>query len=144
MMSLAAARPVLLVVEAAILLMIARVAVAVLPFRIIARSIGTLVPATADAPTDECSDHASAAVASRVRWAINAVVRRSPFDILCLPRSIAAHQMLRRRGFCAILHFGVIRTSDGLSAGHAWVNVRGVGVVGYPIDPATVELGRLV
>ena len=142
MPDLARFRRLFLFAEAVLLLTIARVAVKVIPFRFIARSIGTLVPVAAG-PDDRKPSEVDAETARRVRWAIGAAVRRAPFELLCLPRSVAAHRMLTRRRVPAVLHFGIIRTPDGLSPGHAWVDAGGVEVVGYPIDPATVELGRL-
>ena len=68
----------------------------------------------------------------RIAWAVTAVARRLPGRITCLSEAIAAHTMLRHRGFRPELHFGVrehSHSSQPLDA-HAWVECGGKIVVG--------------
>jgi hypothetical protein len=58
----------------------------------------------------------------RVMWAIDAAAAKSHNEMLCLPRALAAHSMLRRRGIVSRICLGVARDQGELSA-HAWVEV---------------------
>ena len=55
-------------------------------------------------------------------WAIDAAAANSHGETLCLPRALAAHSMLRRRGIVSRVCLGVAREQGNLSA-HAWVEV---------------------
>ena len=50
--------------------------------------------------------------------------RRTPLRVTCLPRSLALHWMLRRRGIESTLRIGVRKRGDHLEA-HAWVEQGG-------------------
>jgi hypothetical protein len=50
-------------------------------------------------------------------------------DAVCLPRALAAHAMLRRRGIASKLCLGVARDGDEFTA-HAWIEVGEQKIVG--------------
>ncbi len=59
------------------------------------------------------------------------MARRQPFEAACLPRTIAAQSMLRRRGVPSRLVFGARRPAPGgCNDYHAWLTVDGERVVG--------------
>jgi hypothetical protein len=58
-----------------------------------------------------------------VLWSVETVGARRWMNALCLPRALAAHAMLRRRGIASRLCLGVARAGGELSA-HAWVETR--------------------
>jgi Transglutaminase-like superfamily len=62
-----------------------------------------------------------------VSWAIEQIGART--NALCLPRALAAHAMLRRRGIVSRLCLGVARDGDAFAA-HAWVEIGKDKVVG--------------
>jgi hypothetical protein len=64
-----------------------------------------------------------------IAWAVNRVGARRLLGARCLPRALAAHLMLRRRGIVSRLCLGVAR-EDGALAAHAWVEVGDAGIVG--------------
>jgi Transglutaminase-like superfamily len=65
-----------------------------------------------------------------VAWAIeHSATLRGMDDALCLPRALAAHAMLRRRGIASRLCLGVARTGDEIAA-HAWIEVGERKIVG--------------
>jgi hypothetical protein len=64
-----------------------------------------------------------------VAWAVENVGAKSWMNALCLPRALAAHAMLRRRGIASRLCLGVARERSALSA-HAWVEIGGDKIVG--------------
>ncbi|WP_156359781.1 lasso peptide biosynthesis B2 protein [Sphingomonas sp. Leaf28] len=67
-----------------------------------------------------------------------------PFRTLCLQQAIAARTMLARRGINSVLHLGVRDPTDTALETHAWLDVGGLNVTGYPIDPALIEVGHFV
>lgn len=135
-----------LAAEACAALIAARV-LSLLPFRMLARQLGGLVPpprARADLVPDPSLGEAQRQAIRRVRWAIAAVAPFLPLRTLCLQQAIAARAMLRRRGIGSVLHLGVDQSrGDGLKA-HAWLDAGGLRVTGYPVDPALAEVGRFV
>ena len=60
--------------------------------------------------------------ASWVLWAVESIGAKPWINALCLPRALAAHAMLRRRGIASRLCLGVARDGSDLTA-HAWVEV---------------------
>ncbi len=129
-----------MLVEAAFCLVGARIAVQFVPFDRIGRHLGPLRPPLRSegpaTPTD-------VQVANDVRWAVNAVAGRSPLEMVCLPRALAAWRMLQRRGVASRLHFGApLQPGKGGSVQtHAWLSSSGVEVTGYPAAYGCVEVG---
>jgi hypothetical protein len=66
---------------------------------------------------------------SWVSWAVENLGSRPWMNALCLPRALAAHAMLRRRGIASRLCLGVARERGALDA-HAWLEVGNGKVVG--------------
>jgi hypothetical protein len=64
-----------------------------------------------------------------VAWAVDSLGARPWMNALCLPRALAAHAMLRRRGIASRLCVGVARRRGALDA-HAWLEVGDDKVVG--------------
>jgi Transglutaminase-like superfamily len=111
--------------EALIALLIARAALALLPFRRIAAWLGT---PGAESPATATSEEIRAA--QEVGWAVGTVARRVPWDGRCLAQALAATGMLRRRGLEGTVSFGA---SQGESAGfdaHAWLRLGSFMVTG--------------
>lgn len=67
--------------------------------------------------------------ASWISWAVEDLGARPWMNALCLPRALAAHAMLRRRGIASRLCLGVARDRGALAA-HAWVEIGNDKVVG--------------
>ena len=104
--------------EATIMLVLARLALRfVSPARIFA---------WADRPPRRI-DRFAADEAQWVCWGIEQVGART--HALCLPRALAAHAMLRRRGIVSQLCLGVAREGGALAA-HAWIEVGRQRLVG--------------
>jgi hypothetical protein len=64
-----------------------------------------------------------------ISWAVEDIAARPWMPALCLPRALAAHAMLRRRGIASRLCLGVARSGGELAA-HAWIEVGCDKVVG--------------
>jgi hypothetical protein len=64
-----------------------------------------------------------------VAWSVDYAGSRRRMNALCLPRALAAHAMLRRRGIASRLCVGVARNGGELAA-HAWIEVGDKKIVG--------------
>jgi len=135
-----------LLIEAALWLLLARVALLAIPFPTLARRLGAFVP-----PTDErvtlAGRQASARdarLAEEVGWATVRAARHVPFRAVCLPQAMAARVMLRRRGVASVLHFGAAKGADQPIDAHAWLDAAGVEVTGYPLAGQFAEIACFV
>jgi hypothetical protein len=64
-----------------------------------------------------------------VAWAVETTATKWPTDAQCLPRALAAHAMLRRRGVASRVCLAVAR-EDREVTGHAWVEVGDDKIIG--------------
>jgi hypothetical protein len=69
--------------------------------------------------------------ANWVLWAVESIGAKPWMNALCLPRALATHAMLRRRGIASRLCLGVARQEQALVA-HAWVEIGENKVVSDP------------
>jgi Transglutaminase-like superfamily len=106
--------------EAAVMLMLSRLAVRFLP--------PARIFAWANRPPRR-TDRFAIDEVGWVAWAVDNVGGRRWMHALCLPRALAAHAMLRRRGIASRVCLGVARTGDKLAA-HAWVEIGEDKVLG--------------
>lgn len=130
-----------LLLEASALLTLARLALVLVPFPRIGRYLGRLQPPSPQPALPQAPD---AVPARQVGWAVNRVADCMPAVMVCLPRALAAWQMLHRRGIPSRLHFGVpVRHGGdgGRFETHAWLSSSGIEVTGYPAAHGCVELG---
>lgn len=127
-----------LLLEAGLLLLASRVAVALCPFRFLRRGLGAFEPPAGPA-VGSCEE--DAAIAREVRWAIASAARHLPLDLVCLPQAIAAQMLLRRRRVSSLMHFGVALETERKLRAHAWLEAAGIGITGYPVAPDFSELG---
>lgn len=116
-------RELLQALEALGALVAAALAIRLLPFRLLVRTIGR--PAR-PAPA---GDEAAASSAAEVRKAIRRVAPRLTWKAACFEQGLAAHWMLRRRGIPSLVHYGARQADSDLSA-HVWVTVGGTPIVG--------------
>lgn len=112
----------MLLLEAVAALAIARLAILLLPFRLLA--------GFAERAPSAASLDAYARLAVRVGEAVDTAARVVPWRAVCLPRAIAARLMLARRGCDSVLHFGVGKGESGALLAHAWLEAAGMVVVG--------------
>jgi hypothetical protein len=94
------------------------VAVLVLPFRVIARRLGTHMN-----ESGYSADPGHIELGRRIGWAIGAVSVRAPWRTKCLEQALAGKAMLRRRRVPNTLYLGVAHASEGQSPlePHAWL-----------------------
>src|SRR5262245_66683882 len=96
--------------EAAVMIILARLAVRVIP--------PARIFSWADRPPRRIYRFAGDEV-NWIAWAVETAAVKPWINALCLPRALAAHAMLRRRGIASRLCLGVTRKESGLVA-HAW------------------------
>jgi hypothetical protein len=125
-----------LLLEAALGLILARLALRVLPFRRLKPFFNRPVRGPeVDGPVRERRR-------KEVAWAIEKTARFLPGKTVCFPRGIVAQAMLRRRGVSTTLYYGVMRPSEGRPIAHVWVQDGAQGVVGYQDAEAYHILAR--
>jgi len=136
----------LLLAEAMLSLLAARLAVIFISFPRLAARFGTLVPSS-----DPRTLHAAIAatphqiwMAKEISWAITRAARYTPFHALCLPQAIAAHAMLKRRGVGTVMRFGAAIGQEQELDAHAWLHAAGVEVTGYPVAERITEIACFV
>ncbi len=119
--------------RAVIMLVFARLAVWLLPFRALRPLISRLTRATVSTTTMT----ESAAIAS-VTWAVRIAARVVP-AATCLVQAMAAQFLLGRHGVESTLRLGVTRAGGAFRA-HAWIECRGRVVVGGVDSPSVYSL----
>lgn len=106
-----------LLLRAVVWLVIASLAVALLPF---SKAIRLGSPSVGGRVTVSVED---------VIWAVKTAGRRLPLRTLCIEEGLAVQRMLRAGGIDAILHYGARQDLHKLEA-HVWVTVDGRTVIG--------------
>ena len=99
--------------EAFLLLHFSKLAIWMLPFRIIAKELGI---AMVESPLD----HGKEAEVRKIAMAISRAERRTLVRNNCYNRALTAKLMLSRRNISCTFFLGLSKSGDGLKA-HAWV-----------------------
>jgi hypothetical protein len=113
-----------MLLEAALGLTAARLALAVVPFRHLTWLFERR------AAWAEVTGMERARLKSEVRWAVKTVSRWLPERFVCFPRAIAAQAMLRRRGVSTTLYYGASRQPEMGIITHVWIQDGDEGVIG--------------
>ena len=105
----------LLLAEAALALVGARLVMLVVPFRRIAPRLGETM---GDSPAEDPADPRGL---RRIGWAVGVAGRALPFHCSCLTEAIAAKVMLKRRGVTSTLYLGLAKDGQSQLEAHAWL-----------------------
>jgi len=114
-----------LIIEAAFYLLLARLALGLLPFRKMVWFLNR-VP-----KPSRLSEAQRGLLRTEVSWAITATAAHLPGKTVCFPRGIAAQTMLQRRGIATTLYYGAATLPEEGFAAHVWVQDGEQGVVGH-------------
>jgi Transglutaminase-like superfamily len=133
-----------LVVEAVIYLLLARLGLIFVPFPKLARRLGHFVPPSDSRVGAARERTPQAALAEEIGWAVTRSARYVPFKAVCLPQAMAAQVMLRRRGVSSVMHFGAAKGEEKPLDAHAWLDAAGVEVTGYPVAKNFAEIACFV
>ncbi len=112
-----------LIVTTALLVFSVRLALWLLPFRLLHQAV------TRMAGTPAPGKRADEQMLARIAWAVTAVSRLVPLAT-CLTQALAVQVLLGRRGYPANLRLGVARDKAGRFQAHAWVESEGRVVIG--------------
>lgn len=111
--------------EAAAALTLASLAVRLLPFRWLVRTLGRR----------QGSEGKDEGDYRPVRLAVERASRRLPWKTVCLQQGLASHWLLRRRGLASRFHYGIWKDPSIMKA-HVWVTLGDEVVIGERhIDP---------
>lgn len=105
-----------LLLEAGGVLVIARLAVWLVPFRRLASRLGVEMAESPSTITEKQRD-----TAVPIGWAVGTLGRRLPWMGQCLVQAVAATWMLRRRRIPSTIYFGLSKDSGGQLGAHAWI-----------------------
>lgn len=111
-----------LVSEALVLLSLARLALKVVPVRVLDRYFSK--PPNAASPAPDRS------AIGKVRWAVTAAANHAPMQFVCFPLAIASQSMLRRRGIASTMYYGVAHSPEGVLEAHVWLMTGDRYIVG--------------
>lgn len=111
--------------EALFALAVARILMALVPFRRVAAWLGT---PGAEGPVTAAAEEIR--TAQDIGWAVGALARRVPWDGRCLAQALAATYMLRRRGLEGTVSFGARQGGSTGFVAHAWLRLGSCVVTG--------------
>jgi transglutaminase superfamily protein len=111
--------------EATFYLMLARLALVCLPFKMLVWFMNRL------SRQPELQGEERELLIRAVRWSILRASHRLPVKIVCFPRAIAAQAMLRRRRIGTTLYYGAATQPDKGLMSHVWVQDGQEGVIGF-------------
>lgn len=112
------------IIEATVLLALARMVTFFVPFRDIARLASRPVRHAAPSPESR------SATVEMVRSAVSRCARKVPWRALCFEQGFAAQAMLRRRGIAAVLYYGAASNGTDTLSAHVWVRDGDTDVIG--------------
>ena len=115
-----------LLVQATILLAVARIGLRTLPFATL-RNILSKLSTIGTHSGGRMSDNR---VGKQVVWAVDTVGRHLPLIGTCLTQALAAHVLLSRSGLQSDLRIGVTRDPNGKFVAHAWLEKQGAILIG--------------
>lgn len=84
---------------------------------------------------------ADPALIKQVERVVRGWDRRLPFRTECFVQGLAGRDLLARRGYDAVLHYGSRRGAEGLEA-HVWLSSGGRPVLGHRNAHEFTELAR--
>ncbi len=130
-----------LLLEAASMLLAARVALRLFPAGAILRWVRSsgLEIGSHLRPADVAM-HGNATAVERVCSAVLAASRHAPLRFVCFPQALAAHTMLRYRHIDSEVIYGVRRSAEGKLRAHTWLRVGERTVLGGETEPLFAPL----
>jgi hypothetical protein len=118
-----------LLVHALMLVLVVRIGLWILPFRVLHRAVVTRGSRRSG------GSHPVEAIT----WAITAAAHRVP-RASCLTQALAGMLLLSANGHPAMLRIGVAKKEDGGLRAHAWIDSGGETILGDPRSDALVSL----
>ncbi|MBE9005842.1 lasso peptide biosynthesis B2 protein [Fortiea sp. LEGE XX443] len=101
-----------------------RLGLKLLPWRILYQLVGKIVPTSLNIPEP------GEVLWRRVVWAVDTVSRYMIPKPVCLARALVTYILLARQGYRTELCIGVAKNSQGEFAAHAWVESQEQVIIG--------------
>jgi hypothetical protein len=111
--------------EAIAALLISKLVLWILPFRILAHVLNR--PMLAYPIHASKRDH----IRKEITWAVATAADNLPMQFVCFPRGLAAHFLLRTHGLSSTMYIGINRQAGLTVPAHVWVMDGDQGVVGH-------------
>ncbi len=124
-----------LLLRATAWLAVARIRLAVVPFRRLSARLSTAPDGTHEEPDPE--------IVRRVGFAVRVAANNVPWRSDCFPQTIAARMLLKRHGYASTIHIGVERVGEDVLNGHAWLTCGETVVTGGAELDRYTEVHRL-
>jgi hypothetical protein len=121
--------------SAALRLLLAWLALRVLPFSLLMR---TLKGRSGTDPGVSCER--GERIAKAVANAVMVASRNLAVTLTCLPQGLATCWILQAYGAAPQLHYGTQAIGQGRFSSHVWVELDGRGIIGHSIAPDFVTL----
>ena len=114
-----------LLIEAFVLLGIARLIILILPFRWLEPYLGKRM---VESTLDELSKDPQQI--RQIAWAVNKISNFTPWQSKCLVQAIAAKRMLQSRQIVSTLYLGVTKNNSQQLEAHAWLRSGSIYLTG--------------
>lgn len=124
----------ILVMEATVLLLLTRLTIRFLPYRVLRKMLGRHKVVAVNQTVDE-------ALIRRISYFINRVAPRMPIECTCLPQALTGKYMLKRRGIKSTLYIGLGPHKTQKLMGHAWLMVNHMTITGGTGNEKLAQLG---
>lgn len=109
-----------------VLLLVARIALLVLPVKLLLSWKSRPVECMNYTPRERLT------VAREVAWAVERIVKRSPFGVDCLAQCLAAAELMRSAGVDSRLHYGITQVGSKRTR-HTWLEGAAEVLVGREV-----------
>lgn len=104
---------------------IARIAILVIPFRVIKKFLGVLKKESSyDINIEEFRR------VKKIAWAVNQASIYTPWESKCLVKAVTAQRMLKRYNIYSTIYFGINKDEKNNIQAHAWLRCGSVFVTG--------------
>jgi Transglutaminase-like superfamily len=114
-----------------LLLLLIRLGLGLLPFRVVLKQVQTLgiCPGRSSVP----SSHPAQPI-SHIVWLVNVSSRYMPGGVKCLARALTTQLLLTQQGYVSDLRIGVAKAVTGELEAHAWIEYQERIVIGHLND----------
>jgi Transglutaminase-like superfamily len=108
-----------------LLLLLIRLGLGLLPFRVVLKQVQVLGHRPGRSPVQPISHSI---------WLVNVSSRYMPGGVKCLARALTTQLLLTRQGYAPDLRIGVAKAVTGELEAHAWIEYQGRVVIGHLKD----------
>jgi hypothetical protein len=115
----------LLLCEAFIFLVLAKIYINIMPFKQLLMMLGRTTI------KDGCQGAEREQQCKHVVWAVNCITNKLPIKFVCFPRGITVKTMLAKRSISTTLYYGVSRLQTNNMSAHVWITDGEKVLIGF-------------